>query len=179
MKIFTPQDFLLVIKGRHLLLDTNFFIDASNHKSSFKSLVKTFLENDATLVTIEPVQAEFLKGSPSEDKYKIKAEYFGEIVSNFLPVTKDVFDNARELTRMYKEEGKGVSIVDLLLGVTLIKYQKNLCLITKDIKDFPTNIFRRLTHFSLMGYRSIQSYGVYNYSRTSDERGAGKDDVPF
>lgn len=80
---------------------------------------------------------------------------------------------------MYKEEGKGVSIVDLLLGASLIKYQKNLCLITKDIKDFPVNIFRRLTHFSLMGHRSIQSYGVYNYSQTSDKTGVDKDDIPF
>lgn len=179
MKIFIPRDFLLAIKGKHLLLDTNFFIDASNHKGSFKNLVKTFLENDATLVSIEPVLTEFLKGSPSEDKYKIKAEYFEEIVSSFLPITKDVFDNARELTRMYKEEGKGVSIVDLLLGATLMKYQRNLCLITKDIKDFPTNIFLRLTHFSLMGHRSIQSYGVYDYSHTSDKIGADKDDIPF
>lgn len=179
MKIFIPRDFLLAIRGKHLLLDTNFFIDSSNHKSSFKSLVKTFLENDATLVSIEPVRAEFLKGSPSEDKYKIKAEYFEEIVSNFLPVTKDIFDNVRELTKMYKEEGKGVSIVDLLLGATLIKYQKNLCLITKDIKDFPTNIFRRLTHFNLLDRRSIQSYGVYDYGQTSDETGVEEDDIPF
>jgi hypothetical protein len=138
MKIFTPQGFLLAIKGKHLLLDTNFFIDASNHKSSFKSLVKTFLENDATLVSIESIRAEFFKVSPSE-----------------------------------------VSIVDLLLGATLIKYQKNLCLITKDIKDFPVNIFRRLTHFSLMGHRSIQSYGIYDYSQTSNKMEVDKDDIPF
>ena len=74
MKIFIPQGFLSAIKGKHLLLDTNFFI-----------------ENDATLVSIEPVQTEFLKGSPSEDKYKIKAEYFEEIVSNFLPGYKGYF----------------------------------------------------------------------------------------
>lgn len=179
MKIFIPRDFLLAIKGKHLLLDTNFFIDASNHKKQFERLVKAFLENDATLVSIEPVQTEFLKGSPSENKYKIKVEYFEEIISNFIPITKDIFDNVRELTKMYKEEGKGVSIVDLLLGATLIKYQKNLCLITKDIKDFPTNIFRRLTHFNLLDRRSIQSYGVYDYGQMTDKTGIKEDDIPF
>lgn len=86
-----------------------------------------------------------------------------EITETRLPVTKDVFDNIYMLIDLYREEGKGASMVDFLLGGMLVRYPQNLFLLTKNTTDFPTNIFNLATHLNLVHRRAIQSYGVYNY----------------
>lgn len=163
MKIVLPEDFFLILKNHHLLLDTNVFIDTSISTSEFTEFFKQLKLNDVTIVTIDAVITEFVKGTPDQQKFEAKLALVNEIIETRLPVTKEVFDNIESLLRLYKEEGKGVSVVDLLLGGILVQYPKNLFLLTKNTTDFPTNIFNLATHLNLMHRKAIQSYGVYNF----------------
>lgn len=155
MRIVLPENFFLTLKNHHLLLDTNVFIDTSINTLAFEQFFNEARQNGITIVTIDAVVAEFLKGAP--DKRKLDAKL----------ALVDEFDNIYMLIDLYREEGKGVSIVDLLLGEMLIQYQQNLFLLTKNTTDFPTNIFNLATHLNLIHRRSIQSYGVYNYLHSS------------
>lgn len=163
MKIVLPEDFFLILKNHHLLLDTNVFIDTSISTSEFTEFFKQLKLNDVTIVTIDAVIMEFLKGAPDQQKLEAKLALVNEIIETRLPITKEVFDNIETLLRLYKEEGKGVSVVDLLLGGILVQYPKNLFLLTKNTTDFPTNIFNLATYLNLLHRKAIQSYGVYNY----------------
>lgn len=167
MKIVLPENFFLTLKNHHLLLDTSVFIDTSINNPEFEQFFNQLRKNGIIIVTIDAVVAEFLKGAPDKQKSDAKLALVDEIVETRLPVTKDIFDNIYMLIDLYKEEGKGVSIVDLLLGGMLIQYQQSLFLLTKNTTDFPTNIFNLATHLNLIHRRSIQSYGVYNYLNSS------------
>lgn len=163
MKIVLPEGFFSTLKNHYLLLDTNVFIDASINYSEFEKFFNQVRLNDITLVTIEAVIIEFLKGALDKQKMEAKLALVTEITETRLPIAKDIFGNIQNLLSLYKEEGKGVSVVDFLLGGMLVQYPQNLFLLTKNTTDFPTNIFNLATYLNLIHRKTIQSYGVYNY----------------
>lgn len=163
MKIELPAGFLSSIKDKHILLDTNIFIDAFSYPTEFANFFDK-LKGDgcnATLVTLDVVLLEFLKGSEVESKLIAKKEFINNIVEAYLPITPEHASLAQDLLKSYKIEGKDLSITDLLLGSTLYKYQNNICLFTRDLSDFPANIFKRISFFNLLKRRTIQTYGAY------------------
>lgn len=165
MKIAPPREFLPAIKGKALLLDTNIFIDAFSHPSEFTRFFNDLRskDNDVTLVTIDHVLIEFLKGAATESRLNEKKTYLESIIDTYLPVTKDLLDEVMKLLREYKIESKDISITDLYLGGMLVKYKNNICLLTKDLADFPESIFERTSYVTLLENKSIRNYGVYCY----------------
>lgn len=163
MKIVLPENFFLTLKNHHLLLDTSVFIDASINFSEFEQFFNQLRSHNITIITIDAVVIEFLKGASDQRKLDTKFDLVNEIIETRLPISNEIFDNIHNLLDLYKEEGKGVSMVDLLLGGMLVQYKPNLFLLTKNTTDFPTNIFNLTTHLNLLHRKSIQSYGVYNY----------------
>lgn len=161
MKILLPADLLSILKDSHLLLDTNVFIDTFLNPTEFGKFINQLRENRITLVTIDVVRFEFLKGAPNLQKHKEKEELIERIIDAYLPIQKDILDNADKLLQLYKEDGKAISITDLLLGATLMHYKTNLSLITKNTTDFPTNIFTLVTYINLLHRKGIHTYGVY------------------
>jgi predicted nucleic acid-binding protein len=139
------------------------FIDTSLNSTEFGKFINQLRENRITLVTIDAVRFEFLKGAPNLQKYKEKEELIERIVDAYLPIQKDILDNADKLLQLYKEDGKSLSITDLLLGATLMHYKTNLFLLTKNTTDFPSNIFTLSTHINLLYRKGLHVYGVYQY----------------
>lgn len=163
MEIIVPTEFYSTVNNCHLLLDTNVFIDASISPTIFGAFFDQLRKHNVTLVSIDPVILEFIKGSQNTDKYSQKLEYINSIIDTCLPLPKEIFEITKKLAADYKEEGKSVSITDFLLGACLAHYSHNLLLISKNTNDFPTNIFQLKSHINLIKRKSIQSYGVYTY----------------
>lgn len=170
MEIVTSSGFYSVLKGRNLLLDTNAFIDTLIHPREFFEFFSQLRKNGVTLVTIDPVKLEFCKGAIDERKFDEKVKFITDLVDAILPVTKDVLDNAIALAKVYRGEGKGVSVTDFLLGGFAVKYSNRLFLLSKDTSAFPTNIFTLKTFVTLLLTRAIQPYGVYAYEGTTISR---------
>lgn len=164
MKIVTPQDFLLILKNKFLLLDTSVFIDAQISPVEFDKFFNQLKENGTTLMTIDAVLLEFIKGAQDVKKLKEKREFVEQIVESYLHEDRKIFSYAFKLVELYKEEGKGVSMTDFILGATLMYYHRNnLFLLTKNPSDFPTNIFTLKTYLNLFHRKAIHSYGVYSF----------------
>ncbi len=103
-----------------MLFDTCVFIDAMSHKQEFGDFFKNCKKNDITLVTIDPVVFEFTQGAENPDKLESKIKFISGIVDYILPINSDLFTKyIPSLILEYKENGKGLSITDLLLGATL------------------------------------------------------------
>lgn len=81
----TNPDFFDILKGKHLLLDTSVFIDASIHETEFAGLFNKLRDNNTTLVTIALVLFEFLKGAPDITKFKAKKASVEKIIDAYLP----------------------------------------------------------------------------------------------
>ncbi len=161
MRIITPQDFFPILKNKYLLLDTSVFIDAFLNDKEFSELFNNLKDNNTILVTIDAVKIEFLQGAQDEARYEKKEEFFEQIVPTCLPTKDTVFDNVYELIRAYKEDGKSLSVTDLLLGAILMQYKRNLFLLTKNTTEFPTGIFILATYFNISYTKGLHSYGVY------------------
>ncbi|MDO8658727.1 MAG: type II toxin-antitoxin system VapC family toxin [Candidatus Levybacteria bacterium] len=162
MKIITPSDFFQTFKDTYILLDTSVFIDAFLNPVNFSEFFNNLRMQGVILVSLDAVKIEFLKGAPTAEKYHQKEEFFNQIIDTNLPMTGDTLLNLYQLVRLYKEDGKSLSITDLLLGATLMQYKKGLFLLTKNTTDFPTNIFNLKSYINISYTKGLHTYGVYN-----------------
>lgn len=165
MVIKLPQEFISVVKDHQILLDTNIFIDVLINPIQFTNLLKELKENGCNLFTTELVAAEFIRGTVSIDKILQREKLIEDIIESYLPITNQTFENCLKLIKLYGEDSKSLSITDLLLGSFLVDNPKELLLITKNITDFPTNIFKLETFINLIYRKSIQTYGIYSYPK--------------
>ena len=143
MEIIYPQSLISFLKHKHLLLDTNVFVDASIKSSIFTSFFNTLKKSDVTLTTLDVVKYEVLKGSTNQQKYREKELFIDNIIDAVIPLTKEIDKLTYELILQYAKDGAGVSIADLLLGAVLMQYGTNICLMTRDTTDFIQRIFKQ------------------------------------
>jgi hypothetical protein len=84
--------------------------------------------------------------------------------------------------KQYRADGGAVEVVDYHLGANLIKYNSNLFLMTRNMKDFPQAIFPLASTVSFASGKTIFTYGIYSYSvqnlEEADEKN-GTVDAPF
>ncbi len=163
MKIHQAPDFLSTTKGKHILLDTTFFIDAFLHPEAFAELTNQLRSNLCTLVTIKPVLHEFTKGAPNPEKLSEKEEFLGSIIETFLNTDEEIYKNVDSLIKKYGIDGKSTSITDLLLGGTLMKYSTNLLFLTRNTNDYPNRIFTPVSYLHLVHSKGIHLCALYKY----------------
>ncbi|MDO8503135.1 MAG: hypothetical protein Q7S60_00435 [bacterium] len=163
MRIITPPDFFQTFKDTHILLDTSVFIDSFLNPEEFGKFLNRLKTEGATLVSLDAVKIEFLKGAPNIEKYREKEEFFNQIIDVCLPIINETFINLYRLVQVYKEVGKSLSVTDLFLGAALMQYKGSLFLLTKNTTEFPTNIFNLKSYINISYTKGLHSYGVYNF----------------
>ncbi len=166
MEIIKQPDLFLLLKDKHILLDTSLLIDTLLKPSIFAQFFQELKENGAVITSIDPVAFEFLKGALDEKRYNEKKKILDGIIDAYLPVNKDIFNNVYAMLKELGEDGKGIQVTDLLLGGMLMQYPKRLFLFTKNATDFPLNFFELVSVFNFPSTRSIQTYGVYTYNNS-------------
>lgn len=162
---------LLSLKNKYLLLDTNVFIDALIKPSVYRDFFNDLKKSDVTLVTIDLVKYEFLKGAANNEKYKEKEKFLNAIVEAVLPMTPKTFELVYSLIKSYGEDGKAPQMTDLVLGAFLMQFKKNIFLMTKDTTDFIQSIFDLPHIINVPHHKGIHTYGIYQYSQ--------KESAPF
>lgn len=180
MGIYYPENLFNLLKNKHLLLDTNVFIDSFNfgNPADYTKFLNDLKDNDTTLTTIDGVILEFLKGSKNDAVYKQKKEHLEDIIDVKLPAHKDDNTNIAELIKLSGADGGNVAIVDYYLGANLLKYKNNLFLMSRNVKDFPQNIFSLVSTVSVASARTIFTYGIYTYTKQQKIK-INPDDIPF
>jgi hypothetical protein len=169
-KIILPPDFFQLLQYKHLLLDTSFFGDYSSYPEVFFEFVEDCKKNSITLVTNIAVSTEFTRGSDTPSIFIQKTALVKKIIDSFLPINSNIFDiEIPLLTERYGQIGKSISVTDFVLAAQTKLYSNDLCLLTKNPKDFPSSIFTLKTHFLLRLERGLQVYGVYCYQKEKPE----------
>lgn len=120
-------------------------------------------KSDITIVTIDLVKYELLKGSSNSDKYKAREKQISNIVDITLPIPSKINKNIYKLIENYGIEGSSLSITDLYLGSMLMQYKENIYLMTRDTTDFIQNIFDLKFIINARHNKGIFTYGVYQY----------------
>lgn len=173
MKIYYPENLFRTLKDKHLLLDTNVFIDSFNfaQPQDYVLFFNKLKDNNTTLTTIDGVVMEFLKGSKSEEVYSKKNEHIENIIDVKLPFFQEESATIHELIKLYKAGGGSVELVDYHLGANLMKYKHNLFLMTRNSKDFPQDIFSLESTISFASSKTIFTYGIYTYGKKEIQKG--------
>lgn len=167
------------LENGDLLVDTNFFIDSFHNPNNFAEFISTLKKGNVEIVTTSFVKYEFLK-SKTIDVVRRKEIFFNELVGVVLPLDSETEKQIVGLIEEYKQYMEGVSLVDLILGAFLKRYGNKLFLLTRDHKDFPTNVFDRMHVFNIDGIRDIKTYGVYCYGCQKTKTKCGfEDNIPF
>lgn len=161
MDIEIPQNLISTLRGKFLLLDTNVFIDASIHWEVFQKFFNELKSVNITLVTIDLVKAEFLRGAEDTTSYATKELLLEGVVNTILSTEGKTLTNIFEIVKRYKADGKTVEIPDLVLGANLLRYGSNLFLLTRNTNDFPIKVYDVVGVINCIYKRGIFAYGVY------------------
>lgn len=159
-------DSIDVLRAKHLLLDTNFLLDAGLFKQEAAELISELDKLGCGLLTTRSVLVETLGGTKDETALKDRINYlevlfgrpFASIVSlpierNF-PTSGDFLAFSRQCNRF--------SATDFELFLTLKKYKSSgILLITRNHSDFTSKICDRAGFITLLGDKEIRTYGVY------------------
>jgi predicted nucleic acid-binding protein len=163
-KILIPPDFHQILRNKHILLDTSFFIDYSNHSSAFFDFTIEAKTNDITFVTNVPVVTEFTKGSENAEKFAEKTALVNTIIDYLLPIPPSVFTHELpSIVEKYGKSGATCSVTDMILASQIKMHANDLFLVTKNPNDFPSKVFVLKTYFLLQLNRALQVYGIYSY----------------
>jgi hypothetical protein len=136
MSILNLGDALSHVKGKKVLFDTNILIDGLIKPTVFESFFDKIRETGCKIMSIEPVAFEFLQGLPTEEKYTQRYKILNEIIDEYVPITKETFNNAYKLIKLFGIEGKGLEITDLLLGAVLMEYPEGYCFLRRILQTF-------------------------------------------
>jgi predicted nucleic acid-binding protein len=151
--------------GRTLLLDTNALLDAYRLPAEFYDLVKELFELDCDLVTTKSIALEFLGGTTDKANIEKKKEFLETLFGKQLGKTYMPLDhsepNLDDLLAFCRQANK-FSIPDYELYCTLKKYGDKIALVTRNHKDFTTNLVTRISFITLLGKAEIHTYGVYS-----------------
>src|SRR5438477_7927655 len=105
MEIKYPPTLIPFLKNKHLIIDTNVFRDAANKPTVFSSFFNDLKKADVTLVTIDSVRYELLKGSADSAKYKAKEKFVEDIIDATIPFTSQTTSLVYELIQKYGIDG--------------------------------------------------------------------------
>lgn len=159
--LLIPPGLISSLKYRHLLLDTNVFIDASKHPEDFADFFNTLKDSDITVTTIDCVKIEFLRGASDDREYKEKEDYLNSITEMILPTDTEVIKNSYELVKKYRQQGGTIAFTDFYLGANLMKFRSNIYLLSKNTTELPLTIFNLKYIINYPLNKGIFTYGVY------------------
>lgn len=164
MEIRYSPNLIPFLKNKQLLLDTNVFRDVASKPTVYTQFFNLLKQYEVTIVTIDLVKYELLKGSIDEKKYKAKENFILSIIDLTIPLNPAIYDNTYTLIQKYGIDGTALNITDLFLGAMLMQYKNNLCLMTRDTTDFMQNIFDVPHVINVPYQKGIFTYGIYQYT---------------
>ena len=154
-----------VIHHKHLLLDTNFLIEAYQHPEAYSDLRTLFSDQDSALTTIDLVVAEFMVGVRSIQEFRTKRDFVDDMIDVVLPLTKEISDNLIEkIVPLYGDNKSRSIITDLYLAAFCMKFEKGILLITRNYNDFMPSLFKLLGTIPIQTPQRYDIYGVYCFS---------------
>lgn len=162
-----PKDWKQVLKGKHLLFDTDALISILAFKA--ESIFEDFKALDTKNCLIHPVYVELRRCDKEAEIFKrlqiIKEEHF-----SILPLTKEEIGQTNLIQDWLSSRSKKPSVTDLYLGGFMARYshssQKNIILLSGNISDFIFPLFKREASIILQNDR--QSKLLHCLSLNSD-----------
>lgn len=151
------------LSKKHLLIDTNFLIDAFRFPTQFKLLIES-LKNDFTLVSIEATLVEFTKGSKSIVDFSKKVNYYSKIIQITLPLDMQIHNNVANIIKVLLKKGGQLNYVDCLLLGTTMKYKDSLYLFTKDRSDVPISLFNTVATVIVETADNNCAFSIYEFN---------------
>lgn len=155
-----------VLKRSHLLLDTNFLIDALMFASEFADLLLRLRELECDLITTRSVIIEYLGGTHDTKSYKKKVDFlelmFGKPVGSIISLPVDSVPDEENLIA-FSRQCNTFDPIDYELFLTMKKYHHSkILLMTRNHADFTTRLFKRSDFVTLLGAKQIRTYGLYS-----------------
>lgn len=160
------QGCLDILKNQHLLIDTNFLIDAINYPKAFNNVILELQSIDSAFVSNKAVQYEFVKGSRSLEEYKKFTEFYDNIIQFSLKIDLNIEENVFNLSKILLKRARYLSYVDITLLSTLMKYcESGLYLLSKDRSDIVTSLFSVKVNLIIDTGDNNCFYSIYSFDK--------------
>jgi predicted nucleic acid-binding protein len=151
------------LKGKWLLWDTCAVIRLIDYKA--ENIFIELNSLDVKSVYIHPVQLELL--ATADQKQAIKRAVLMTQELTLIPFTIKDLNMAKNIQTAIGSTSPP-SAVDLYVGATLANNNPDkMCLITQNVKDFPSPYFNQECHITLSDVRGACSLTILTFDKTS------------
>lgn len=150
------------LKRQHVLFDTNVISHAIAHQMDghFNELFFCLKEQDCAPIITEMIEYELLQGALLPAHKSAKKKFLDQLGGARIPITQETWSTAIEIGQIYTRNSlKNYRIVDTCLSAHLKQYQKNLVLLTSNLRDFPLCIHERIGVHTIDMGAEIVTYG--------------------
>ena len=157
------------LSHKHVLLDSNFLIEASNSSDDFRSVIDCLQEAPCQPVLFSLVEFEIFRTSFQSELREAKRAYLDSWNCMRLPMGQALFADAVAFGNYYASIKIAPSLADCFIAAFLKQHHKDLFLITRNHKDFPPPLFIREESFLIERPRDILAFGVYRFDETRQD----------
>ena len=153
-----------LLSHRHVLVDSNFLLEANKSPEDFKEIFDIFISADCIPMLTRFTEFEFLRCSYQQEVIVRQREFlkaWGFLTHPLAMQPDRLSEEALEIANYYQARGiKTPSLTDCFLAA-LLRQKKDLFLITRNHKDFPLELFHRLYVWNVDRERDVLAFGLY------------------
>ena len=159
------------IERKHLILDTNILIDSYKYDKEFVDFYNLLKSLNVELVIDSSIKFEFLRSATTKEELNKKIDFLSKIIEAELPIAKENFEAAREISNIYvrniKNSKQKISFADCLIAGQLKKFNESgerLFFATANNTDFPLLIFDRIHIYTIDLGNRILNIGIHVFN---------------
>lgn len=161
-KLITEQT-SIKLQRKHLLLDTNFLLEAAKSPDIFFSIFQEFGDLRCQPITFPLIDFEFLRTAFQEDLRLEKQKLLQSLHCISLPIRPDIFNVALAFGHYYAAHRESPSLTDCFIAAMLKQHANDLILVTRNHKDFPAPLFVREGTFVIERPKDVLAFGLYRF----------------
>lgn len=151
-------------ENKWLFLDADVIIDSLEYEHLL-SLLLSFKENGAELLTIQSVFFEFMRGTASIEAFNTNISFFESLVTVYQIESRNAkLDGLEDFIVVMSRISENKSYADFLLAACLYLFRDKALVLTGNNKHFPVSIFDRIEIITADYDKQIKSYGIYEFS---------------
>jgi len=151
------------LKKKTLILDTSLFIDGYENPEKIKPFTELCDDIECSLITMDSMYLEFIKGTNLKEDFKKKREYLEELIFSLYPTSKQSFNEANNIARALRENGGNIDPSDYLLATVIKKHPKKVFLLTKNYRHFPSPIFKKDIIIPFVTLNNVSNYYIISF----------------
>jgi len=158
-----------LLKQKWVIFDTNIVTKVLHNPEHFQGFYDK-LKNEFEIIpsTNYLLRFELLRIAKGKKENERISKFFKNNYSE-IPIDQNTLNIAEHFCSLYnhcktQKNQNQISLVDIITAAQIVQYKGRVMLVTKDLNDFPVDIFDRVKVFNIDTEKEVHTIGLYSFN---------------